>query len=48
MTNRTGEIEHKLGNLYGFRNWIEYAFKQAKNEQGKADFRGTDYSQIEK
>jgi SRSO17 transposase len=48
MTNITGEIEHKLGNLYGFRNWIEYAFKQAKNELGWADFRVTDYSQIEK
>lgn len=48
MTNVTGEIEQKLGNLYGFRNWIEYAFKQAKNELGWADFRVTDYAQIEK
>lgn len=39
MTNLKGDIESKLGNLYGFRNWIEYSFKQAKNELGWADFR---------
>jgi SRSO17 transposase len=48
MTNLTGDVEQKLGNLYGFRNWIEYSFKQAKNELGWADFRVTDYKQIEK
>lgn len=48
MTNLQGEVEQKLGNLYGFRNWIEYSFKQAKNELGWADFRVTDYKQIEK
>jgi len=48
MTNLKGDVESKLGNLYGFRNWIEYAFKQAKNELGWADFRVTDYKQIEK
>lgn len=48
MTNLTGDVEHYLGNLYGFRNWIEYAFKQAKNELGWADFRVTDYNQIER
>jgi SRSO17 transposase len=36
------------GNLYGFRNWVEYAFKQGKNELGWADFRLTNYQQIEK
>lgn len=30
------------------RNWVEYAFKQAKNELGWADFRLTNYQQIEK
>ncbi len=34
--------------LYGFRNWVEYAFKQCKNELGWSDFRLTDYQQIEK
>lgn len=48
ITGKIGEIEAKLGNQYGFRNWIEYAYKQAKNELGWADFRVTDYKQIEK
>lgn len=48
MTNLRGDVTQKLGNLYGFRNWVEYAFKQAKNELGWADFRVTDYSQLEK
>ena len=48
MTNIRGNIEPMLGNKYGFRNWIEYAYKQAKNELGWADFRVTDYKQIEK
>ena len=41
ITGKIGEIEAKLG------NWIEYAYKQAKNELGWADFRVTDYKQIE-
>lgn len=48
MTNLQGDVAQKLGNLYGFRNWVEFAFKQAKNELGWADFRVTDYQQIEK
>jgi SRSO17 transposase len=38
----------ELGNLYGLRNWVEYGLKQSKNELGWADFRVTDYQQIEK
>lgn len=30
------------------RNWIEYGFKQIKNELGWADFRLTDYASIER
>ena len=30
------------------RNWIEYGFKQVKNELGWADFRLTDYGSIER
>jgi SRSO17 transposase len=48
MTNLAGEIKQTVGNTYGFRNWIEYGFKQAKNELGWADFRVTDYDQIER
>lgn len=42
------DIAAVLGNLYGFRNWVEYAFKQSKNELGWADFRLTNSLQIEK
>lgn len=48
MSNLLGELHQSVGNSYGFRNWIEYGIKQAKNELGWADFRGTDYQQIEK
>jgi len=34
--------------LYGLRMWIEYGFKQVKNELGWADFRLTDYASIER
>jgi SRSO17 transposase len=32
-----------IGNLYGLRTWVEYGFKQCKNELGWADFRVTHY-----
>lgn len=38
----------EVGNFYGLRNWVEYGLKQSKNELGWADFRLTNYSQIEK
>ena len=38
----------EVGDLYGLRNWVEYGFKQCKNELGWADFRVTDYAPIEK
>jgi SRSO17 transposase len=37
-----------IGNRYGFRTWIEYGLKQAKDNLGWADFRMTNYEQIEK
>jgi SRSO17 transposase len=37
-----------IGDHYGFRTWIEYGLKQAKDALGWADFRMTDYDQIEK
>lgn len=37
-----------IGNQYGFRTWIEYGLKQAKDALGWADFRMTSYEQIEK
>ncbi len=38
----------EIGNQYGFRTWIEYGLKQAKDALGWADFRMTGYEQIEK
>ncbi len=43
------EISYKdVGNLYGCRNWVEYALNQSKNELGWADFRLSRYESIEK
>ncbi len=39
---------HEVGAIYGVRTWIEYGFKQCKSELGWADFRVTNYSQIQK
>lgn len=38
----------EIGNHYGFRTWIEYGLKQAKDALGWADFRMTGYEHIEK
>lgn len=38
----------QVGDLYGLRNWVEYGLKQSKNELGWADFRLTNYTQIER
>ncbi|MGZ3626033.1 MAG: IS701 family transposase [Ktedonobacteraceae bacterium] len=48
MTNLEGNIRKTIGNTYGLRTWIEYGFKQAKNELGWADYRVTDYASIER
>jgi hypothetical protein len=48
MTNVSGNVKQDLGNIYGMRTWIEYGFKQSKNELGWADFRLTEYKDIEK
>lgn len=48
MTNLPGNIQLVVGNLYSLRNWIEYGFKQVKNELGWADFRLTNYASIER
>jgi len=48
MSNLPGDIKQTVGNTYGFRNWIEYGLKQAKDELGWADFRLTNYHQIER
>lgn len=48
MTKKADIKYSEVGNLYGLRNWVEYGLKQSKNELGWADFRVTDYAQIEK
>jgi SRSO17 transposase len=48
MTKIPGVKLKEVGNIYGLRNWIEYGLKQSKNELGWADFRLTDYAQIQK
>jgi SRSO17 transposase len=48
MSQIPGVKYHQIGNLYGCRTWIEYGFRQCKNELGWADFRLTSYPQIEK
>jgi len=48
MTNLEGKIQLKVAQLYSLRNWIEYGFKQVKNELGWADYRLTDYPSIER
>lgn len=48
MTNVPGAILQEIGNIYGVRTWIEYGFKQSKNELGWADFRLTEYTDIER
>ena len=48
MTNLSIDISLNVAQLYSLRNWIEYGFKQVKNELGWADFRLTDYKSIER
>jgi SRSO17 transposase len=48
MTNLPDTPPAVIGNNYGLRTWIEYGFKQCKNQLGWADYRCTDYSQIER
>lgn len=48
MSHEAGVTYKEVGNLYGLRNWVEYGLKQSKNELGWADFRVTNYDQIEK
>lgn len=48
MTNLQGNIKNSLGNRYGLRTWVEYAFRQDKQELGWTDYRLTNCSDIEK
>jgi SRSO17 transposase len=43
MTNIKGKIKKNLGNLYGLRTWVEYGFRQCKQELGWTDYRFTNF-----
>lgn len=48
MTNLPGNVKKTLGNLYGLRTWVEYGFRQCKQELGWTDYRFTNFADIEK
>ncbi|MBV8888023.1 MAG: IS701 family transposase [Chroococcidiopsidaceae cyanobacterium CP_BM_RX_35] len=49
VMTHVAEINYRdVGNLSGLRTWVEYGIKQSKSELGWADFRLTEYAQIEK
>lgn len=51
MTNiqaTRSQLKKTLGNLYGLRTWVEYGFRQCKQELGWTDYRFTNFSEIHK
>ena len=51
MTNipeKRSQIKKTLGNSYGLRTWVEYGFRQCKQELVWTDYRFTNFSEINK
>ena len=48
MTNLQGNLKKTLGDLYGLRTWVEYGFRQCKQELGWTDYRFTNFKHIDK
>ncbi|MEW6497891.1 MAG: IS701 family transposase, partial [Cyanobacteriota bacterium] len=48
MTNLQGNLKKTLGDLYGLRTWVEYGFRQCKQELGWTDYRFTNFHHIER
>jgi len=51
MTNiqsSRSKMKKTLGNLYGLRTWIEYGFRQCKQELGWTNYRFTNFHEINK
>ncbi|OBQ16746.1 MAG: hypothetical protein AN481_19210, partial [Aphanizomenon flos-aquae LD13] len=48
MTNLQGKLKKILGDLYGLRSYVEYGFRQCKQELGWTDYRFTNFNDIEK
>ena len=49
MTNiqtSRNKMKKTLGNLYGLRTWVEYGFRQCKQELGWTDYRFTSFQEI--
>jgi len=47
-TNLKGKLKKFVGNLYGLRTWVEYGFRQCKQELGWTDYRFTNFKNIQK
>lgn len=48
MTNLQGNLKKTLGNFYGLRTWVEYGFRQCKQELGWTDYRFTNFQHIQR
>ncbi len=48
MTNLQENLKKTLGDIYGLRTWVEYGFRQCKQELGWTDYRFTNFQHIEK
>ncbi len=51
MTNLPGtsaRLKQQIGNLYGLRTWVEYGFRQCKQELGWTNYRLTKFEHIER
>jgi SRSO17 transposase len=48
MTNLQGNLKKTLGDMYGLRTWVEYGFRQCKQELGWTDYRFTNFQHIER
>ena len=48
LQNTRSKMKKILGNLYGLRTWVEYGFRQCKQELGWTDYRFTNFEEINK
>ncbi len=48
MSNLQENLKKTLGDLYGLRTWVEYGFRQCKQELGWTDYRLTNFQHIER
>ena len=48
MTNLQGNLKKTLGDLYGLRTWVEYGFRQCKQELGWTDYCFTNFQHIDR